>query len=783
NNRQTLQDGRAGAPISPDEARDSESGRGGREGYFDHSLRLPSGEIFRNLANAKRFAIDIGGSLTKLAYYATVQHKVARVHSSKHSMAECLYEISEQHEESARLHFVRFENAFVEACLDFVKGHLGGPNAPTLIKATGGGAHKYKELIEEKLGLRVDKEDELECLIKGCNFLLRNIPHEAFSYCKHSTPRFRFQNTHPDIFPYLLVSVGSGVSVIKVESEENYERIGGSSIGGGTFWGLGALLTHTKNFDDLLALAAAGQHTPVDMLVRDIYGGNYGAGGLSGGIIASSFGKGATAQDGFQAEDMAKSLLHMISNNVGQLASLYAKLHSLRTVYFGGFFIREHPATMHSISFGINYWSKGEVQALFLRHEGYLGAIGAFLKGAEEDEPDQYSWGENYAGSSGLMSTSPELFPVARSRSGTFDMLEMDRLARLVPLPLLRDPQDYVPDSHDLAQDLPACHYWLSCFADSLPGVARRAVASQPQSPDAARRGELFRNKFWEKLQILKQQPCAFGSLTVRSLLDTREHCQNEFHFPDPYCKVKQQENEAALRCYQAVVRGLDSLSWRERQLVLARGLLAGNVFDWGAKAVTDVLESDPGFGFEEAKQQLQERPWLFDDYDAWLERLQGSPHHCALFFVDNSGADIVLGVLPFVRELLSHGTEVILAANSGPALNDVTSGELSILTARVAEMDPRICSALSNDQLVVVQSGSSSPCLDFSRLDEALVTEVENRKVDLLLIEGMGRAVHTNLHATFLCDVLKVAVLKNAWLAQRLGGELYSVVFKYEPS
>lgn len=25
------------------------------------------------------------------------------------------------------------------------------------------------------------------------------------------------------------------------------------------------------------------------------------------------------------------------------------------------------------------------MQALFLRHEGYLGAIGAFLKGAEED--------------------------------------------------------------------------------------------------------------------------------------------------------------------------------------------------------------------------------------------------------------------------------------------------------------------------------------------------------------------------------------------------------------
>ena len=28
---------------------------------------------------------------------------------------------------------------------------------------------------------------------------------------------------------------------------------------------------------------------------------------------------------------------------------------------------------------------KGQIQPLFLRHEGYLGAIGAFLKGAEKD--------------------------------------------------------------------------------------------------------------------------------------------------------------------------------------------------------------------------------------------------------------------------------------------------------------------------------------------------------------------------------------------------------------
>ena len=40
---------------------------------------------------------------------------------------------------------------------------------------------------------------------------------------------------------------------------------------------------------------------------------------------------------------------------------------------------------------------------------------------------------------------------------------------------------------------------------------------------------------------------------------------------------------------------------------------------------------------------------------------LQGPPHKLAVIFVDNSGVDIILGMFPFVRELLSRGTKVPL--------------------------------------------------------------------------------------------------------------------------
>ncbi|MGH0187233.1 UNVERIFIED_CONTAM: hypothetical protein FKN15_023845 [Acipenser sinensis] len=919
---------------------------GGGGHSMDKSITLPPDEIFRNLENAKRFAIDIGGSLTKLAYYSTVQHKVAKVRSFDHtgkasefcmnikpyrfyivsktratrnasemnSMAkwffqetedEPLYEISVQEEITARLHFIKFENAYIETCLDFVKDHLVNTETK-VIKATGGGAHKFKDLLEKKLKLKVDKEDEMSCLIKGCNFVLKNIPHEAFVYVKHAEPEFRFQTTHPDIFPYLLINIGSGVSIVKVESEDKFERIGGSSIGGGTFWGLGALLTKTKRFDELLQLASRGQHTSVDMLVKDIYGGAYGSLGLTGDLIASSFGKSATADKEFSKEDMAKSLLHMISNDIGQLACLYAKLHNLSRVYFGGFFIRGHPVTMHTITYSINFFTKGEVQALFLRHEGYLGAIGAFLKGAEEDNPNQYSWGENYAGSSGLMSVSPDMFPMQRTRSGTnipheafvyvkhaepefrfqtthpdifpyllinigsgvsivkvesedkferiggssigggtfwglgalltktkrfdellqlasrgqhtsVDMLVKDiyggaygslgltgdliassfgksatadkefskedmaksllhmisndigqlaclyaklhNLSRVYfggffirghPVTMhtitysinfftkgevqalflrhegylgaigafLKGAEEDNPNQYSWGENYAGSSGLMSVSPDMFPmqrtrsgTVVKRAVASQPDLQDARERAEKFRLKYRHKLQTLRHQPCAYGSLTI-----------------------KQRENDLALRYFQKVVRSVEMLNWEERQFALVKGLLAGNMFDWGAKAVSDVLETDPAFGFDEAKRQLQERPWLVDSYSKWIERLKGPPHKCALFFVDNSGIDIILGVFPLVRELLCRGTEIIQGVS-----------------------------------------------FSRSRLDKGLATLVRERHTDLVVIEGMGRAIHTNYYAVLRCESLKLAVIKNSWLAERLGGKIYSVVFKYE--
>lgn len=105
----------------------------------------------------------------------------------------------------------------------------------------------------------------------------------------------------------------------------------------------------------------------------------------------------------------------------------------------------------------------------------------------------------------------------------------------------------------------------------------------------------------------------------------------------------------------------LDKLDWKARQSELIWGVLAGNVFDWGAKEVRALLEGPDQFGFNEAMEQLQRRPWLVDCLDDWVQRLKDPDrvHKCAAIFVDNSGFDFIVGILPLVREFLARSTKV----------------------------------------------------------------------------------------------------------------------------
>lgn len=57
--------------------------------------------------------------------------------------------------------------------------------------------------------------------------------------------------------------------------------------------------------------------------------------------------------------------------------------------------------------------------------------------------------------------------------------------------------------------------------------------------------------------------------------------------------------------------------------------------------------------------------------------------------------------------------SQVMLCANSKPALNDVTYSELVLLVERAAAVCPVLAKAVDESSLWVMDSGQASPCLD----------------------------------------------------------------------
>ena len=80
------------------------------------------------------------------------------------------------------------------------------------------------------------------------------------------------------------------------------------------------------------------------------------------------------------------------------------------------------------------------------------------------------------------------------------------------------------------------------------------------------------------------------------------------------YEQQKQQENEQALRLLSARLTEVDEMSHDAQCLELVKGVLGGNVFDWGAKEVAALMESTQ-FGFNQALAKLQRMFFPFSNF------------------------------------------------------------------------------------------------------------------------------------------------------------------------
>ena len=79
----------------------------------------------------------------------------------------------------------------------------------------------------------------------------------------------------------------------------------------------------------------------------------------------------------------------------------------------------------------------------------------------------------------------------------------------------------------------------------------------------------------------------------------------------------KARENKAAVDMLPDLFADLDGMPPKARLLTLIQGVLAGNIFDWGAQACVDLYHAGTILDmYRKARADISHRPWRVDHYD-----------------------------------------------------------------------------------------------------------------------------------------------------------------------
>ena len=241
---------------------------------------------------------------------------------------------------------------------DRLRDHLER-TSPTHLCVTGCGAAALEaELTED--GIRdILSPIEFEAWARGANEMLTRLGE-------------------PAIEPYLLVSIGTGTSILRVEGDQ-VERVGGTALGGGAALGLGLALTGVGSSQELNELALQGDRSSIDLMVSDIFENAEGIGAM----IASGFGKLArnaalpeSERETPNPADLASAIMGIVADNIGLLVAAHARGAGVSRIVFGGSTLITHPQIELTIR-GIA--ALGGFESSVLPHPGHAGALGAML--------------------------------------------------------------------------------------------------------------------------------------------------------------------------------------------------------------------------------------------------------------------------------------------------------------------------------------------------------------------------------------------------------------------
>lgn len=220
------------------------------------------------------------------------------------------------------------------------------------------GGRSFKLYTEYSKNFNANLINEFQANVKGIEFLYRWEKSEEL-------PRT------------LIVTIGTGTSIVL--NDNGYKHLGGSALGGGFFMGIIKALFNLNDFQKALNFANKGNRYNVDLKVSDIYSPEDKRVDLFfREFTAASLGKINEVFDikSLNKEDFINSIICLIGENLGTIATNVAENNNVTTIVFCGGFLKDNKILKKILSLLCKVNKK---KAIFLKNSEYCAGIGALL--------------------------------------------------------------------------------------------------------------------------------------------------------------------------------------------------------------------------------------------------------------------------------------------------------------------------------------------------------------------------------------------------------------------
>lgn len=264
--------------------------------------------------------IDVGGTLTKIAYF----------------------------EEDQQLNLMHFPSADLQKVSNWIT--------------------TFKDDIQ--IGLTGGRAEQLKTFLKSHENLHYLVEFDATV----AGVKYQLKKDGQNFEEAVVTNIGTGTSIHSLKGDAHV-RIAGTGIGGGTLLGMSALMTGVNEFKQIVELSATGSRAEVDMLVSDIYYGNKTP--IDGGLTASNFGDaGLRPLLERSREDILATVQGLVGEVISTLSIQCADAENVEHIVYIGSTLAENDPLQKVIG---SYTRRKNRTPVFLSDNGYSGAIGALL--------------------------------------------------------------------------------------------------------------------------------------------------------------------------------------------------------------------------------------------------------------------------------------------------------------------------------------------------------------------------------------------------------------------